>query len=103
MLGKLRGTRVETLVMTALIAIVVSLASLLVAQRTFGAGEGVPYSVPFVVAYQGRLTDPTSGQIKPDGAYNLTFKIYDAVSGGSLLWSEVHGGANNVTVKNGLF
>ena len=43
--------------------------------------------IPETINYQGVLKD-ASGGIVPDGNYNITFKLYDAESGGSVLWSE---------------
>ena len=54
--------------------------------------------IPRVLSYQGVLTD-TSGVPRPDGAYNFTFLLYGAPSGGSALWSET----KSLQVRNGLF
>ena len=54
---------------------------------------------PLLLNYQGRLADPTSGLPKADGTYNITFKIYDAQTDGTLIWSE----AQTVAVSRGLF
>jgi len=56
-------------------------------------------STPQLVNYQGRLLD-NAGQSVPDGSYGLTFKIYDALSGGNLQWSETQSG---IPVTDGLF
>ncbi len=55
--------------------------------------------------FQARLLT-SGGAIVPDGSYNIRFKIYDANSGGSNLWTETHdynGGSpdNRVRVING--
>ena len=42
---------------------------------------------PSTMSYQGVLTD-AGGNIVPDGAYNLTFRIYDVPGGGAALWTE---------------
>lgn len=55
-----------------------------------------------VMNYQGRITD-SNGVPVADGAYDITFKIYDALSGGTLLWTEAHTGASQVTITDGLF
>jgi hypothetical protein len=52
-----------------------------------------------VLQYQGRLLDPNTGSPKPDGSYPMVISLYDAASGGSILWSET----KSVTVDNGLF
>jgi hypothetical protein len=49
--------------------------------------------------YQGRLADPATGAPVPDGAYDITFNIYDAATDGTLVWSE----AQMVGVRRGLF
>ncbi|GEM_PF-5542294 len=54
--------------------------------------------VPRTIAYQGILTD-SSGSAKPDGIYSMTFRIYDAPSAGSALWTE----SKNVQIRGGLF
>lgn len=58
--------------------------------------------VPQTVSYQGVLTD-VGGAIAPDGTYDVTFSLYSAASGGSLLWAEPHTGANGVQVVRGGF
>ncbi len=55
------------------------------------AGTTVPYS--------GRLGDE-AGQPVVDGAYDLSFALYDTPEGGSLLWSETQTG---VAVQGGFF
>ena len=51
--------------------------------------------------YQGRLTD-ASGNPVADGNYDLTFRIYDDPTGGTLQWAS-GGSAVSVPVANGLF
>jgi len=55
------------------------------------------YSAPNYVNYQGRLIDSIGNPLS--GNYNITFKLYDAASGGNLLWSETQ----NVNSDNGIF
>ena len=61
----------------------------------------LPYAlfaeVPKIINYQVKLLD-SSGVIL-NGAYNITFKIYDAVSDGELLWEETH---ENVVIQKGI-
>ncbi len=57
-----------------------------------------PAQIPRTVAYQGVLSD-TLGNPKPDGAYLLTFRLYEASGGGSPIWTEV----KSIDVKQGLF
>ncbi len=55
-------------------------------------------AVPPLLSYQGRLQD--SGGNPLDGTYGMTFTIYDAPTGGSILWSESQ---IDVAVSGGLF
>ena len=52
-----------------------------------------------VLHYQGRLLDPTTGQAKTDGAYQMSFSLYASSTGGAALWSET----KSVNVSKGLF
>jgi hypothetical protein len=54
-------------------------------------------AIPQKINYQGYLTDNTGNPI--NGTRTMTFKIYDAASGGNELWSET----KTVSVENGLF
>lgn len=55
--------------------------------------------VPQTMGYQGLLTDG-AGVVVADASYSVTFKIYDMLTGGSLLWTEVHA---TVSTVNGVF
>lgn len=55
-------------------------------------------ATPNLINFQGRLT--TAGLPVVDSSYTVTFGIYDAPTGGQLLWSEVHTG---VAITQGLF
>ena len=55
------------------------------------------YAVPLQMTQQGRLLDNTGASIT--GVHSLTFRIYDAQSNGTLLWSE----ALSVQFNNGYF
>ncbi|RME46253.1 MAG: hypothetical protein D6795_15665, partial [Deltaproteobacteria bacterium] len=46
-------------------------------------------SVSRFINYQGLIRD-VDGFPLNDGPHDLTFKIYDAATGGTVLWSEVH-------------
>lgn len=52
--------------------------------------------------FQGRLNN-AAGSPMPSGTYNMKFRIYDAASGGTLLWSEQRANAagTGVTVNSG--
>ena len=52
-----------------------------------------------LLQYQGRMTNPTTGQPVADGAYAVTFRLYDVASGGTAKWTET----KNVSVAGGLF
>ncbi len=54
--------------------------------------------IPRTISYQGVLCDAT-GKPKPDATYSMTFGLYDAESGGTLLWTE----QKNLDTKRGLF
>jgi parallel beta-helix repeat protein len=56
------------------------------------------FAVPQTINYQGYLED--SGGIPVNGTVNMDFAIYDAPTGGALLWSETQSG---VTVTEGAF
>ena len=61
-------------------------------------------SIPYKINFQGRLND-VSGNPMASGTYNMKFRIYDAASGGTLLWSEqrANSATTGVSVTNGLF
>ncbi len=54
--------------------------------------------VPEKISYQGILTDQ-NGIIVPDNSYAITFKLYEALSGGTAIWEEMQ----VVPVSKGLF
>lgn len=49
--------------------------------------------------FQARLYG-SSGNVVPDGYYNVEFKLYSASSGGSALWTETYYDSNGVTAGN---
>jgi hypothetical protein len=51
--------------------------------------------------YQGRLADSAGNPIT--NSLSMTFRIYSAPSGGTVLWEEKWDGANSVQVSDGLF
>jgi len=69
---------------------------IVVAQSILSDGQPVPN----FLNYQGRLIDQSTGKPIPDGNHNVTFRIYDAESGGSLKDGPY---SSNVTTQNGLF
>jgi len=56
------------------------------------------FAVPMVLQHQGRLLDATGAP--QDGFFDITYRVFDASSGGVLLWEEFHSG---VVVTDGLF
>ncbi len=63
------------------------------------AGESAPEAtVAGKINYQGRLTDPGGAPLT--GTFPMRFQIYDASSGGTLLWDS---NVINVDVEHGLF
>ena len=54
--------------------------------------------VPPLMNFQGRLTKP-DGTPLPDGAHSVVFSLYNAKTGGTLVWSET----DSVTSRNGAF
>ena len=54
--------------------------------------------IPHLISYQGKLGDKDGKPLT--GSYNITFRIYDAETGGNLKWSEAHSG---VVVNKGYF
>jgi hypothetical protein len=63
-----------------------------------GGGFRKAAAAPPSANFQGRLTDAASNP--QTGTYALTFRIYDAESGGSAVWTETQPG---VAVSNGIF
>ena len=56
-------------------------------------------TVPSAMNFQGRLAK-TDGTPVPDGAYNVTFSLYNAATGGALLWTK---NVTGISVHNGAF
>jgi len=59
-------------------------------------------TIPYKMNLQGRLTD-SSGTIMADGLYNMKFRLFDALTSGTQLWTETRETTNRVQVTNGLF
>ena len=55
-------------------------------------------NIPQAMNYQGRLAKP-DGTPVPDGAYTVTFSLYDDPAAGNLLWHQT----GTVTARNGAF
>lgn len=80
---------------TYIVFIVIAMASILVSIKPSGVDAATSDNINF----QARLQN-TTGSIAPDGYYNIQFKLYDALSGGSLLWTETYYDSNGVTAGN---
>ena len=52
-----------------------------------------------LLQYQGRLSDPATGDPVADGVYQVSFRLYNVEAGGTPLWTETE----DVPVQGGLF
>ncbi|MEI7529239.1 MAG: hypothetical protein WCK76_09875 [Elusimicrobiota bacterium] len=64
---------------------------------SFYAPAAAVETTPSLISFQGRLTDNMNNPLA--GSYDFAFAIYDAPTGGSLLWSETQ---NGIIVFNGV-
>ena len=86
---------------------IVIVALLLFAYHAWAAPSAAPQVAPAsqvntgMLSYQGYLTDASGEPLTGD--VDITFRLYDAPSGGAALWTEVHTNANAVPVADGLF
>lgn len=73
-----------------------------VALVCFGQTAQAVQTVPYKMNFQGRLTD-AGGTPKPDGIYNIKFRIYNATN--TAVWTEdrLVSAAQGVQVSGGLF
>ena len=90
---------VAAVLLTALLVVGSARVDPLRAQPPDREGAGVAAATSPLLQYQGRLTDPGSGQAVSDGSYSMTFRLYTLVSGGTALWTET----KDVAVQGGLF
>src|SRR3990167_11215899 len=64
-------------------------------------------AIPALINFQGKLTKVSDGTNVANGTYAIQFKIYDALTDGSLLWTETYdqpsGNCAKPTVTNGVF
>ncbi|MDE2292382.1 MAG: hypothetical protein KGL53_09890, partial [Elusimicrobia bacterium] len=72
------------------------LAACLAGLAAVPAAAGVPGTLRF----QGRLLDPSTTDPRSETSASVVFRIYDAASGGTLLWSE---GPDTVALDEGSF
>ena len=78
--------------MTKHILLVRGVIALIIAMTT-----AVQADIPQLISFQGKLYDNTSNPLT--GIYEITFRIYDAESNGTELWSET----DSVDCENGLY
>jgi microcystin-dependent protein len=63
--------------------------------------------VPAIINYQGKLTDPGTGDPVTEGAYVLEFRVYDHPTAGSVVWGRsfavnvIASGQFNVLISDG--
>ncbi len=64
-------------------------------------------AIPKYINFQGKITAASDGSNVANGTYAFEFKLYDAVSSGTLLWTETWdqspGACGKLTVTNGVF
>jgi hypothetical protein len=65
-------------------------------------------AIPKYINFQGKLTTVAAGTNVANGTYAIQFKLYDALSAGSLLWTETYDQSpvnvcQKVQVTNGVF
>ena len=80
-----------------LVAVIILVLGVGVAQAIPPAQQGAAAGI--TIPYAGRLDDE-AGLAVPDGDYAFTFALYDAATGGTLLWSEVQ---EEIAVEGGSF
>jgi len=56
-------------------------------------------AVPAAMNFQGRLAKPDGAPVADNAAQSVTFRLYSALTGGTLLWTQT----SNVAVTNGAF
>ncbi len=65
----------------------------------FASIASAAVKLPDTLSYQGRLLNAAGTAPAADGSHSIIFKIYDALAGGTLMWSET----DSVTTSNGYF
>ena len=71
--------------------------ALVSAAAAFAPETASAQGVPQTLLHQGRLFDSTGGPLS--GRQTVTYRIYDAATGGMVLWTET----NSVTLDEGFF
>lgn len=69
------------------------------AQPTHQGAASVAAATMPLLQYQGRLTDPGTGEPVVDGTYSMSFRLYGVDSDGTALWIET----KDVSVQGGVF
>jgi hypothetical protein len=100
----MRTRRTKVLVAIAALLLLLWIAGSVMAQRSADepsarSGLSIASVVSPLLQYQGRLTDPSTGEVVADGTYTMIFSLYNVAGGGSPLWTETKG----VEVQGGLF
>ncbi len=89
-------------------AVVLAFAYVLTIGLALGQTPTAEAAIPKYINFQGKLTAVSNGSNVANGTYAIQFKLYDAVSGGSLLWTETYDQAptdpcQKIQVTNGVF
>lgn len=87
----------KIIILTGLIIALVLAQQSNLSMLTLKSGKDGPKAVPFLLNYQGYLANSDSTPFT--GRLTMTFRLYDALSGGNLLWSET----DTVDVTRGFF
>ena len=98
------GNVIFTLVMIALLVLAQSAGALPLANPKPVLSPVEVSAIPnsqSTIAYQGRLADADGNPLT--STINMSFRLYDAASGGTPLWEEQWAGSNGVQVSDGLF
>lgn len=86
----------------SLAVVLVAIFTSVISYTREGAGDDrvkVQAATSSNLNYQARLLN-SSGNLVADGYYNIQFKLYNADTGGSALWTETYYDSNGVTAGN---
>lgn len=96
--------RYSTPIIGGAVLSIVVIATLLLAQVASAKLAAAPMSLAAStssITYQGRLANNAGTPLT--GVYDIVFRLYPSVTGGTTLWTEAWSGANGVQVSDGLF
>lgn len=81
---------------------IVPLASIVITLLIPAVPSHATQTIPYKMNFQGKIANATGVPLS-NGVYNMRFRIFDAASGGTLLWSEQRAvsAGTGVTVTNG--